>query len=39
MSKDICTVSVVTFHPVWGDKETNLKRILKKNKEKRYCGI
>lgn len=28
MSKDICTVSVVTFHPVWGDKETNLKRIL-----------
>ena len=28
MSKDICTVAVVTFHPVWGDKETNLKRIL-----------
>ncbi|MFT9077505.1 nitrilase-related carbon-nitrogen hydrolase [Ethanoligenens sp.] len=26
--KDICTVSVVTFHPVWGDKEANLKRIL-----------
>ena len=26
--KDICTVSVVTFHPVWGDKTANLKRIL-----------
>ena len=25
--KDICTVSVVTFHPVWGDKANNLKRI------------
>lgn len=25
--KDICTVSVVTFHPVWGNKEANLKRI------------
>ena len=26
--KDICTVSVVTFHPVWGNKEANLKRIM-----------
>lgn len=25
--KDICTVSVVTFNPVWGNKEANLKRI------------
>ena len=25
--KDICTVSVVTFHPTWGDKVKNLKRI------------
>ena len=26
--KDIMTVSVVTFHPVWGNKEANLKRIM-----------
>ncbi|ADU27842.1 carbon-nitrogen hydrolase family protein [Ethanoligenens harbinense] len=26
--KDICTVSVVTFHPAWGDKKANLKRIM-----------
>lgn len=25
--KDICTISVVTFHPVWGDKASNLRRI------------
>ena len=25
--KDIVTVSVVNFHPIWGEKERNLKRI------------